>query len=238
MWYRRTFYNPNGSDGYHLALLQVYVREETGKFKAFCDLQLAMNGAEMDALCTLPRLPVVSVAHLRLIDMTGPYLVLYFDGEMELASFSSILEPKLSFCSVQYVVVASIPTRTSCLRDRMDPTIVEIYLQKKKTNMTEFKQQTLEVRRSSRLSSKRLAPASTYYSPPPPARKRSPAPVIPAQDLNLTFLNYPRFDKAYGSIRLTYGDIARLQPEEFLNDSLIDFYFWYVLIELRMNLMV
>lgn len=52
---------------------------------------------------------------------------------------------------------------------------------------------------------------------------------------NTTLLTYPYEDSesAAGKISVTYGDIARLAPGEFLNDNIIDFYLRCVTIAVR-----
>ena len=156
---------------------------------------------------------------LFVLDDQGAYLVMFFSTEVELIAMWSLLESRLS----------------SCVESDF-PVPMEIHLQKRQQPARRAKRpagsESIEdwldepTRRSTgRLTrSKSKASSSQYFSNQLEyARARSPPDEAEYQT---TFIAYPRFDKALGCIRLTKGDVCRLESEMFLNDSVIDFYFW------------
>ena len=144
-------------------------------------------------------------------------MVLFFPTDLEMVAMWSLFESKMSSCV-----------------DQNFPISMEIHLQRRKAGPTTRRSKRLSTSTPTELeewlgqekrwntrSSKRLAATQAVES----IRARSPPDEAEYQT---TFIAYPRFDKGLGCIRLTKGDICRLGSEMFLNDSVIDFYFWYV----------
>lgn len=167
----------------------------TGNTTSIC---LKIKNICKNILSSLVKVSGISMEDMPMYSTIGPFVVLYFNNDNKFRKFCTL--------SRSYV---------NTKKNTLSRDIIDVHFDVKESNFIPSSSSSSSGQKTSKKSSSKKT------------RKEQEQEIAVSRDLenNTPFLLYPPHEGATGQLRVTVGDLQRLEDTQFLNDTLIDLYF-------------